>query len=161
MKYITTHNSPLGLINITSEEEYLTELYFDKSSDSNKFKENYATKDLKIFDQFLELENDNHICFICGKKIEDADLSRDHVIPWSYIYSDDLWNLVYVHKGCNSGKSNITPSQERIDKLKERNLLLQAKMHDKFKSNSKILQEFDYAIKNDFVDKFYLGCKGC
>ena len=118
-------------------------------------------KDLKIFDQFLELENDNHICFICGKKIEDADLSRDHVIPWSYIYSDDLWNLVYVHKGCNSGKSNITPSQERIDKLKERNLLLQAKMHDKFKSNSKILQEFDYAIKNDFVDKFYLGCKGC
>lgn len=118
-------------------------------------------KDLKIFDEFLELENDNHICFICGKKIEDADLSRDHVIPWSYIYSDDLWNLVYVHKGCNSGKSNITPSQERIDKLKERNLLLQAKMHDKFKSNSKILQEFDYAIKNDFVDKFYLGCKGC
>ena len=27
--------------------------------------------------------------------------------------------------------------------------------------NLKLLQEFDYAIENDFVDKFYLGCKGC
>ncbi len=51
MKYITTYNSPLGLINITSDGEYLTGLYFDKSSDSNKFKENYATKELKIFDE--------------------------------------------------------------------------------------------------------------
>lgn len=118
-------------------------------------------KDLKIFDKFLELENNEHICFICGKKIDDCDLSRDHVIPWSYVYSDDLWNLVYVHKGCNSGKSNITPSQELIDKLKERNLLLQSKLHEKYDNNFKILQEFDYAIKNDFVDKFYLGCKGC
>lgn len=51
MKYITKYNSQLGIINITSDGEYLTGLYFDKSSDSNKFKENYATKDLKIFNE--------------------------------------------------------------------------------------------------------------
>ena len=119
-------------------------------------------KPLNIFDKFLDLENDNHKCFICGKDIENEDLSRDHVIPWSYMYSDDLWNIVYVHKGCNSSKSNITPSLENINNLKERNNKLKELLHNKYgDKNIKLLQEFDYAIENDFVDKFYLGCKGC
>ena len=119
-------------------------------------------KPLNIFDKFLDLENDNHKCFICGNKIEDEDLSRDHVIPWSYMYSDDLWNIVYVHKGCNSSKSNITPSLENINNLKERNNKLKELLHNKYGDKKiKILQEFDYAIENDYVDKFYLGCKGC
>ena len=120
------------------------------------------TKGLSTFNKFLDLENKEHICFICGEKIDDNKLSRDHVIPWSYMYSDDLWNLVYVHKECNSSKSNITPSDEAIRKLKERNIRLQEELH-KYTENKKIsiLQEFDYAIEHDYVDKFYLGCKGC
>ena len=120
------------------------------------------TKGLSTFDKFLDLENKEHICFICGEKIDDNKLSRDHVIPWSYMYSDDLWNLVYVHKECNSSKSNTTPSDEVIRKLKERNIRLQEELH-KYTENKKIsiLQEFDYAIEHDYVDKFYSGCKGC
>ncbi len=119
-------------------------------------------KQLTFFDQFLDLENSNHTCFICGKPIPDRELSRDHVIPWSYLYSDDLWNLVYVHKGCNSRKSNITPSDVAIEALKKRNLRLQKELHKiEIKRNKSLLEEFDYAIANDFVDKFYLGCRGC
>ncbi|MCR5461613.1 MAG: HNH endonuclease [bacterium] len=120
------------------------------------------TKGLSTFDKFLDLENKEHICFICGEKIDDNKLSRDHVIPWSYMYSDDLWNLVYVHKECNSSKSNITPSDETIKKLKERNIRLQEEMHKNIENKKiSILQEFDYAIEHDYVDKFYSGCKGC
>ena len=123
-------------------------------------------KALTFFDKFLDFENENHICFICGERISDDKLSRDHVIPWSYMYSDDLWNLVYVHKECNSSKSNITPTIDEINKIKERNLKLQAELHDVWNDvfgtkNVKILQEFDYAIEHDYVDKFYLGCRGC
>lgn len=119
-------------------------------------------KSLKIFDKFLDLENEKHVCFICGKEINEQELSRDHVIPWSYMYSDDLWNIVYVHKNCNSSKSNITPSLHTINNLKERNNKLKELLHVKYEDkNIKLLQEFDYAIENDFVDKFYLGCKGC
>lgn len=121
---------------------------------------------LSFFDKFLNYENENHICFICGDPIPDDKLSRDHVIPWSYMYSDDLWNLVYVHKECNSSKSNTTPTVDEINKLKERNIKLQAELHEIWNDvfgnkNVKILQEFDYAIENDYVDKFYLGCRGC
>ena len=78
------------------------------------------------------------------------------------MYSDDLWNIVYVHKRCNSSKSNITPTFEDINNLKERNYKLKELLHNKYgDKNIKILKEFDYAIENDFVDKFYLGCKGC
>lgn len=120
------------------------------------------TKGLSSFDKFLDLENKDHICFICGKRIDDNNLSRDHVIPWSYMYSDDLWNLVYVHKTCNSSKSNITPDEESIAKLKERNAKLQQEMHkDLANKKNSILQEFDYAIEHDYLDKFYKGCCGC
>ena len=123
-------------------------------------------KALTFFDKFLDYENEEHICFICGKQIPNDELSRDHVIPWSYMYSDDLWNLVYVHKGCNSSKSNATPTINEINKLKERNLKLQSELHEVWQNafgtkNVKILQEFDYAIEHDYVDKFYLGCRGC
>ena len=118
---------------------------------------------LKYFDEYLDLENEKHICFICGKEIEDKDLSRDHVIPWSYLYSDDLWNLVYVHKGCNSSKSNKIPNDEDIRKLKERNKKLFERLHEKYPTkNTKDIREFDYAVLNEeYIDKFYMGCKGC
>ena len=48
------------------------------------------------------------------------------------MYSDDLWNLVYVCKHCNSIKSNVIPSKHEIDRLKERN----CKLLNKCESNS-------------------------
>ena len=49
------------------------------------------------------------------------DISVDHVIPWSFMYSDDIWNLVLTTKSNNSKKSNIVPSEDVIERLKERN----------------------------------------
>ena len=84
MKYITIYNSPLGLINITSDGEYLTGLYFDKSCDSSKFKENYNTKDLKIFDEtkkWLDIYFSGKIPTFTPKyKIENLTPFRKQVI---------------------------------------------------------------------------------
>lgn len=120
--------------------------------------EDIVRVNLKKFDKYLDYENKEHICFICGKKIEDDDLSRDHVIPWSYLYSDDLWNIVYVHKECNSSKSNIIPEQNYIDKLKERNIRLLNLLRSNNESG-KDVDNLELAIKNDFIDSFYIGCK--
>jgi hypothetical protein len=113
---------------------------------------------LERFDMFLDLQNPDHICFICGKSIKDEELSRDHVIPWSYLYSDDLWNIVYVHKSCNSIKSNVIPSQEAIDQLKKRNLALREAMM-KLGHMGKDFDNLNLAIERDLVDEFYIGCK--
>lgn len=120
--------------------------------------QNIKRTNLSKFKKVLDLENSKRQCFICGKHIDDGELSIDHVIPWSYLYSDDIWNLVYVHKSCNSSKSDRIPNKSDIKKLKGRNLRLQKIIH-KEKLKGKMINELDVAIENDYVEKFWVGCK--
>ena len=120
---------------------------------------NIKRSSLTKFKQYLDLENPTHYCFICGKETLEKELAIDHVIPWSYMYSDDLWNLVYVCQHCNSIKSNVIPTKNQIDRLKERNEKLLLLMKEKNISN-KLLEEISLAIEKDYVNKFWTGCKG-
>lgn len=54
----------------------------------------------------------------------------DHVIPWSFICHDKIWNLVYCCKGCN-GRKNARLSNQNLFKLVlQRNLDLQNNKYD-------------------------------
>ena len=96
-----------------------------------------------------EFEGKEIIDFYTGKPISYDEISIDHVIPWSFMYSDDIWNLVITSKSFNSSKSNSIPSDEVIKKLKERNMNLDLLLTGSFKL------AMDEAIKNEYVDKFY------
>jgi 5-methylcytosine-specific restriction endonuclease McrA len=112
---------------------------------------------LKKFHKYLDLETDGKpICFYCGREIVEEELSVDHVIPWSYMFSDDLWNLVYCHKGENSEKSNRLPDEEDIVRLEKRNHLLLTRMEN----NSKEYDRLKIAIEKDYVRKFWVSFKG-
>lgn len=113
---------------------------------------------LSKYKQYLDLENSDHVCFICGETIPDDEVSIDHVIPWGYMYSDDIWNLVYVHKRCNSQKGIIIPGRSEIVRLKERNdrLLSYMKAINKL---DKRYRELAMAKEHDYVEKFWVGCK--
>jgi hypothetical protein len=115
---------------------------------------------LTRFRAFLDVENQGQICFICNKTIINETPSIDHLIPWSFLYSDDLWNLVYTHRSCNSMKSNIIPTEFQIVIIEERNknlhkLLL---MNESLK-NKKPTEELEIAIDRDFIRKFWINCK--
>ena len=92
------------------------------------------------------------------RKIQN-DLSIDHVIPWSYLFSDDVWNLVYVKKTENSSKSNRIPNEEVILKLEKRNQELYTKMKE-IGLNYKRFKELELSIQKDYVREFWYGCKG-
>lgn len=100
-----------------------------------------------------EFEGKEIIDFYTGKPIPQDDVSIDHVIPWSFMYSDDIWNLVITSKSINSSKSNSIPSNEVIDKLKRRNESLNVKLSGSFKMS------MDEAIKNGYVDKYFYECR--
>lgn len=93
------------------------------------------------------------IDFYSGKPLADDDISVDHVIPWSFMYSDDIWNLVLTSKSNNSSKSNSIPSEEVIERLKKRNVLLVGLLATKFDN------EIKESIDKDLVDKFYFECR--
>lgn len=100
------------------------------------------------------MSNTNLVDFYTGKVHEENDISVDYVIPWSFMYSDDIWNLVLTSRSNNSAKSNSVPSKDTIKRLKDRNDSLLRTIKDK--SQEKMLEE---AISNNYVDKFYYSFK--
>ena len=44
-----------------------------------------------------------------GEELTPQGLSIDHFVPWSYVASDELWNLIPTAKSINSSKSNNLP----------------------------------------------------
>ncbi len=109
---------------------------------------------LKKFDKHLDLENPEKICFRCNNKIDPDQLSRDHVLPWSFVFSDDLWNIVYVHKSCNSEKSNRIPSKQNINNLLDRNKRLTPLVKNKTKF------EMEYASDHKVIEALWIACGG-
>ncbi len=87
--------------------------------------------------------------FYTDEVLDPNDISIDHVIPWSFMYSDDIWNLVITSKSRNSSKSNNTISKQFIDKLKERNQILKEIVEDNYKMS--LLEAEDMK----FVDRYY------
>ena len=122
-----------------------------KDISDNTIKRSSLTKYKNIL---LKSNNYQAIDFYTGKVLQENDISVDHVIPWSFMYSDDIWNLVLTSKSNNSSKSNIIPSQDVIESLKGRNARLVKLIND-----SKYKDELLLAIENDYVDKFYLAMK--
>ena len=116
-------------------------------------------KSLKKFQSLIDIENPNRVCFITNKSIPEKELSIDHIIPWSYMYSDDLWNLVYVNKSVNSRMSNRLKNDEIKDKLIKRNKRLLQILDDK-KILNKDVEELRLANKKDHVELFWIGYQG-
>ena len=121
-------------------------------------RENIRRKSLAKFRKYLDLENPDHVCFHTGRKIKYENLSIDHVLPWSYLFSDNLWNLVYVDKSFNSSKGNIIPKEETIEKLENRNIHLLKSMEIEF-PNTKVTDELNLSIETDLIRKSWFGCK--
>ncbi|WP_432694335.1 HNH endonuclease domain-containing protein [Priestia aryabhattai] len=113
---------------------------------------------LKKFHKYLDLmfEDSKRKCFYCGEEIEDSNLSVDHVIPWSYMFSDDLWNLVYCHKEENSEKSNRLPLEEDIIRLENRNIALLERMENAPKE----YDQLQMALEKNYVKQFWISFKG-
>lgn len=48
-----------------------------------------------------------------GNLLTTRDVSIDHFVPWSYVASDELWNLIPTAKSINSSKSNNLPAWDK------------------------------------------------
>lgn len=118
-----------------------------KGSSDNKLKRNNLAK---YKDILMMLYKDDIRDFYTDEIISTDDISIDHFIPWSYMYSDDLWNLVITSKSNNSSKSNRPPKDDYISKLEERNKQLLEVIQD-----PKQKEELMESLEHHYVTKFY------
>lgn len=113
-------------------------------------------KPLGKFNKYLQLTDER--CFISGEEF-DGDLSIDHLIPWSFMFSDDIWNLVFVKKGYNSSKSNRIVDESEIIKLEERNKILLQRMEENGMMD-KNYSELKFSIEKNLLRRFWISFKG-
>ncbi|MFH2117291.1 MAG: HNH endonuclease domain-containing protein [Bacillota bacterium] len=113
---------------------------------------NIKRKNLSKFKEILlkQFEEGRPIDFYTGLILNENDISLDHVIPWSFLYSDDIWNLVITNKAYNSSKSNSIPSKQTITRLIDRNRKLLNQNIDK-KTHDDLFE----AIHNAYVEKYF------
>ena len=117
---------------------------------NNKIRRNNLTK---YKNELLKEFNGKAIDFYTGEELSPNDISVDHVIPWSFMYSDDIWNLVLTSKSNNSSKNNSIPNEDVINKLKKRNIKIKNIVSDSFK------HDIEESLKNNYLDKFYYECR--
>lgn len=113
---------------------------------------------LKKFHEWLLIENPKGACALCGDPISnESELSVDHVIPWSFLYSDDIWNLSFVHKSCNSSKNNTPPQKKDIDSQNNRNKRLRDLVEANYpsKMKSKLYKELEVACHENTLNKMW------
>ena len=86
-------------------------------------REGASRKSLQKYLKILLMESQS--CFYCGSGFgESLAPTVDHVIPWSFLLEDDLWDLVLACGKCNAGKSDWLPSDTFLRKLVLRNRAL-------------------------------------
>ncbi|MEC9484828.1 MAG: HNH endonuclease domain-containing protein [Candidatus Izemoplasma sp.] len=94
--------------------------------------------------------------FYTGEVIDIKDIHIDHVIPWSFIYTNEIWNLVVTKSTTNMKKGNRPPTKVEIEKLKKRNSELMESIHD----NHKLRKKIEYSLTHHSLEKLYINMKG-
>ncbi|WP_027965073.1 HNH endonuclease [Halalkalibacillus halophilus] len=100
-------------------------------------------------------------CFYCSKSLSNSEnvTHVDHFIPWSFVQSDQIWNLVLSCNRCNTSKNDKLPDRSYLDIIIDRNKQLvnqpplEIDSMENYKDN-KIILLYDYSIKNGF-DKIW------
>ena len=138
--YLETYNtSPL-----------LQRKVIDSAENNLKRKSLRTTKNLLV--QYYH--NEGIVDFYTGKHLDYLNIKVVHVIPYNYLYSNDIWNLVLTDK---STKHTMIPTKEDLKKLKERNIgLLKELKH----VNTKEKHELENVINNNLLDKYFMDMGG-
>jgi 5-methylcytosine-specific restriction endonuclease McrA len=86
-----------------------------------KIEDEIPSRDLTTERDALEPFEKN--CFYCETLLETAEINVEHVIPFSYIRENEMWNLTLACKQCNCKKLGSLPSPKEkwLGKLFERN----------------------------------------
>ena len=109
---------------------------------------------LKRYREIL-LDNNEKKCFYCNNLVKEDDIHVDHFIPWSYIFEDQLWNLVISCSDCNLKKSDNLAPKICVKKIDTRNSQYNLNPYDK-----NIKEYYESCYNAGFSQLLHFECKG-
>ena len=78
----------------------------------------------------------------------------DHFVPWSFVASDELWNLIPVKKELNISKSNHLPDWETYS---EKFIRQQYTLNERIYSDPEVNENFKRCYKNNLNNDWALN----
>lgn len=100
--------------------------------------------------RFEIFRRDNHICYYCGRRPPEVELTIDHVVPTALGGSDVASNLVAACQECNGGKTSIAPDSPLVAQVDEDAARWSAAMQAAIAK-----AEADHAAVAIYRDEFY------
>jgi 5-methylcytosine-specific restriction endonuclease McrA len=97
-------------------------------------------------------------CFYCNNLLAIAQkelIHVDHFIPWSYIFEDELWNLVLTCRSCNLKKHSSLPVEVFMEKLIDRNKVYSESIELLKKSLIRLSSENEF---EKVLTRYYQNC---
>lgn len=90
-------------------------------------------------------------CVYTSEAIEADNFSLDHVIPWSFVCHDYLWNLIPTSQSTNSSKGVVLPSVKELAIITEVqfNFLNDMQHSQSERYRSRVFDEFINELKLD------------
>ncbi len=90
-------------------------------------------------------------CFYCNVSLSSGKETHvEHVIPFSFIYQNEMWNFVLACQKCNCAKLGRLPTQEFLNSLIKRNDDYGDKIPELEKSLSKLGERYKKIIQDHY-----------
>lgn len=83
-----------------------------------------------------------------GQRLNGTDFDLDHFVPWSYVASDELWDLLPMDSSLNSSKSNRLPVWDQYFQNYAGN---QFRMYKTVFSDIAVRQQFEKCRKDNLT----------
>lgn len=122
-QFLWAHKQEIERLNYYAWAKFLERINNDSVSIKLLDKLEAATprrQNLAPYREILRNEFETDTCFYCGKKLHKTP-HIDHVIPWSFIKSDHLWNFVLACPKCNIKKKDQLPTRQKLAVVVSRN----------------------------------------
>lgn len=106
--------------------------------------------------RYLELENPSRNCFFCGQTVAETP-GLAHVLPWRYLCTEEIWNMVLAHKSCHSARNEL-PVEIEVARLEKRNRRLLLAL-DNLTHNDQQAARLKQVVQEGLLRKYYQACQ--
>lgn len=83
-----------------------------------------------------------------GQRLNDIGFDLDHFVPWSYVASDELWDLLPMDSSLNSSKSNRLPVWDQYFRNYAEN---QFRMYETVFTDASVRSQFEKCRKDNLT----------
>ena len=119
-----------------------------------RFKRQNLIKYRNVLLEYYHLEGCKD--FYTGEHVQVDEISLEHVIPYDFIYTCDIWNLIIVSKETAKKRRGKIPTKSDIEKLNERNRVLYESVKD---THLQVRFDLEKAINENLINRYYIDVK--